>query len=378
MTRGLALAAAAVVATLAGAARADGPVTVTTRAPIVAGNAAGAKQKALGEAWRLGVEQVFARALSEAGVADPAPPLLAEFRAELAKNPRRFVRGYRLLEQGDKDGDVVVAMEVDVDEGALRREIERVRVAAAPRPGEAVVLVLRTSNAPLYGNVATALSVAFAKAGVKTQPWFLADPPDAEVLEQARKVGARAAVVFVASSSADGPVRGTGVRGVRCQVTLRLVSPAGGALGERAASDWAFAVSDEAAGEDCLRRAAAAAVDAVAADLPALAGLAGTRVVQVALNVPEAVALSHVLHAVHRIASVSASEVRRVAGMRVDLRVVTRLDGPALLAALVRELGAAATVKAIETQADRLTLDVRAVTAAAVPPALVPAAGAVP
>jgi hypothetical protein len=327
---------------------------IVVDAPIVAGNAANAKAKALGEAFRQGVERVFVRALAESGVAPdaPLPPGLAALRGTFSTGARRFVRSHRLLESAEVDGNYRVRVVADVDEAALRREIDRARGGgASARP----VLVGVAGPAAAGGSVVGALAALGLKAEVRS----LAEADPAQVRALAGTGGG--AALLVSSSAVDeGNVRGTNAHAVSCRLALRVVS-ASEVGGERIAEKRGFDTRPEAAQTACFQDAARALVTAAAGELApiAAAGAGGARAVRLELDVVEPAAVAPVLRAIRKIGSVSSSEVRRVRVGRVDVRALTRLSGADLAAALRRELGPTFVVNARAAEPDRAELEIR-------------------
>ena len=120
---------------------APGARVATGQAPVVGGNAAGARDRALDEAMRQAVD------LALADLAD-APTRAAQAKAikAIEAKARSFVPRYRTLEEGEANGVYTVRIEAEVDEVALRRKIDRWTsgppVAAPPPPGAPAVLIV--------------------------------------------------------------------------------------------------------------------------------------------------------------------------------------------------------------------------------------------
>src|SRR5450759_3940140 len=100
----------------ASGARAQAPEqserVVRAEAPIVAGNAVNAKKRALADAFRQVVEKAFGELVKDGA---PMPASVAQLKASLANSAQRFVRSYRLIEQGTEGGVMRVMVEADVD-----------------------------------------------------------------------------------------------------------------------------------------------------------------------------------------------------------------------------------------------------------------------
>ena len=93
---------------------------VTGQAPVVGGNAAGARERALDDAIKQAVNQALAAIVDPQTRAAQAKTLKA-----IEAKARSFVPRYRTLEEGEANGVYTVRLEAEVDEAALRRRIER-------------------------------------------------------------------------------------------------------------------------------------------------------------------------------------------------------------------------------------------------------------
>ncbi|HVZ72588.1 MAG TPA: hypothetical protein VHJ20_09455, partial [Polyangia bacterium] len=102
---------------------------VNGQSPVVGGNAAGARERALDDAFRQAIDQALAEWFDPPTRAAQAKPIKA-----LEGRARSYVRRYRALEEGEANGAYVVKLEAEVDEPALRRAAER---WGAPSGGEA-------------------------------------------------------------------------------------------------------------------------------------------------------------------------------------------------------------------------------------------------
>lgn len=336
---------------------------VTAEAPIVAGNAASAKQRALNDAFRQVVERSLASLLAESGTA-AAPSGLGPLKADLPTRARRFVRSYRVIEQGESVGVFRVQLEVEVDEALLRREVDRGRPApSSTAPARPPLTVVKTGLAPLDAQAAQAVAAALGGVGLASR--LEAEPvvelDDAKVRLLAGRSGGRAIVAVVASQTAEGAVRGAGVVATQCRMGIRIFLGGGGAaVAEYSATERAFAPTADKATADCLARVAASVAGQASAALPTSGG-AGTdvRALTLVLNLVEPAALGPVLRALRKIGAVSSSEVRRIVVGQVELRVLTRATPPALVVALTRELGGVLDITLSGSTADTLTLGVQ-------------------
>ena len=144
---------------------------VTAQAPVVGGNAAGARERALEDAIRQAVT------LALADVVDP------QTRAAQAKTikaieakARSFVPRYRTLEEAEVGGMYNVRLEVEVDEIALRRRLERSSAppptTAAPpaRPGGPSLLLVPADPGEATSTFRAQFRKALAASGGTTQP----------------------------------------------------------------------------------------------------------------------------------------------------------------------------------------------------------------
>src|SRR5579862_1069060 len=254
-----ALCSATGVLTLA-AARAEAPPEpvgqpglriVAGQSAVVGGNGAGARERALDEAFRQAIDQSLAALLDVATRAAQARAVKA-----LEARSRTYVRRYRALEEGETNGLYSVRLEVEVDEPALRLAAERWGQAPSPAPSAPVVpgLLLVSTGAPEAGPLLLSALVAL---GARAQP---ADPavtePGAALQAAARASLPRVAFVS-AEATTDGAVRGTTKVAVSCRLVARVVAaPAGLPVSEAAATPRAFADDEAAARTQCLTRAA--------------------------------------------------------------------------------------------------------------------------
>lgn len=328
---------------------------VRAEAPIVAGNAVSAKKRALSDAFRQAVEHAFAEVLKEgAPLPQPWPPGLVQLKASFANAAQKFVRSYRLIEQTSEGGVLKVMVEADVDAVALRREIDRARgnaaVAQSPKVASALLVGGAAHAGPVVLRALSAAGVAAQLSRASAEAQLIAD-------------GARqhAHVLFVAESASDeGAVRGAGQSSVRCSLAARLFTA--GTFGGRPAleqveEDHGFGADSAVARQACVDRTAAALARAVAAKLRAPA--VGASFVTVQLDIADPGAIAVVLQACKRLGAVTAAETRQVTATSAEIRVFTRLGGPALQQSLVRELAGKLAMVPTQTGNQVLTLRVR-------------------
>jgi hypothetical protein len=358
--------AAAIVALAAGRARAEpssaapseaapapGQRIVAGQSAVIGGNGAGARERALDEAFRQAVDQSLAELVD-------APTRAAQARAVKAieARARTYVRRYRALEEGEVNGVYGVRLEVEVDEAALRLAVERwgqSRAVAAPAPVVPGLLLVSGAAA----DAGPLLLSALVALGARAQP---ADPALTDTAA-ALAAAARAALPEVAFVSADatdeGPVRGTTKVAVACRVAARvLAAPAGGAVAAPVATSRAFADAAAAARAQCLTRAAG---DLAARLVPsgAAPSAGDLRTVTVEADVVEPAAVVALLKDVRSIGSVSSAELRRVQPGHAEIRARTRAAAFALAPALARDAAGVLALSNLEVAGDLIRVRAR-------------------
>jgi hypothetical protein len=282
---------------------------------------------------------------------------VAQLKASLANNAQKFIRSYRLIEQTTDGGILRVLVESDVDTVLLRRELERVRGAATSTPSAAppvqpaANLVLVAAPSP----VAEVLGNGLRAGDFKVQAD--ASPAEAQLASAAAKQNAYG--LFVATrATSEGLVRGTGAFSVKCSVRSRLFRPGPqGRPSDRSDEDRGFAADEAGARAACFARVASTHARAVAATLraPSL----GASYVTLQLDIAEPGAVLILLHALRRLGAVTASEVRLVSATMAEIRVFTRIGGPALQRVLVREVGGKLALVPTQASPERLAMQVR-------------------
>ncbi|HEX3696014.1 MAG TPA: hypothetical protein VH374_11550 [Polyangia bacterium] len=325
--------------------------------PVVGGNSAGARERALDEALR----QTVDLALSDIVDAPTRATQAKAIRALMAR-ARGYVRRYRTLEEGESAGTYVIRVEAEVDEPALRRATERWSSAAAspvaPSRTSSLSLLVVSSGAPEAGAATVA---ALGAVGIAAQlgDGSLIDP--ARAVQTAAK-SALGAVAFVSSSLTDeGSVRGPGKESVSCRLGARVVAvPSGQLIAEPTAQPRVFADRAAAARTGCLSRAASELagqlVPLVSSSAPAFADL---RAITVDAAVTEPAAVPALLKSLRGLGAVSAAELRRLSAGRAEIKVQTRLGAAALATALAREATAILDLTAVEPGGDTVRLQAR-------------------
>jgi hypothetical protein len=314
---------------------------VTAEAPIVAGNAVLAKQRALGDAFRQAAERAFAVVLAEGGeTATPLPPALAQLKASFATRGQRFVRSYRVLEQDESAGKLRLQIEAEVDIALLRREMDRVR-GASGGSANGVPAVAEMLPFVVGGGVPSEVRLiavnAFVAAGARAQASTATD--EATLATAAAGQGSHA-VLVAATAAPEGAIRGANRVSVRCELRARVVTApttmGPGPKLDRAEEDRGFAPDETAARMACWERVAQAlARNTVAALKPVPAS---TRYVELTLDLADPSALAAVVQGIKRLGAVAATEVRHVTSQGAEIRLFTRMGGPVIATALAREL----------------------------------------
>ncbi|MFL5306548.1 MAG: hypothetical protein ACJ8F1_15130, partial [Polyangia bacterium] len=280
------------------------------QAPVVGGNAAGARERALDEAIRQAVDQ----ALSE--LVDP-PTRTAQAKAirTLEAKARSFVPRYRTLEEGEANGVYTVRLQAEVDDVALRRRVESWAAGAAPaapagprRPAP-VLSVARADDGTASATFAPAVAAAVASAGSPAR------------LAEGRPDPAAPAAYVAASVTDEGPVRGTAELAAACRGTARF---AGLPLHPLETTARGFAESPADARAACLARLAPQLAAQIAAGLTA-ASPAGADLPTVLIDadVTEPGAVGSLLKTVREVGAVSSADLLRVGGGRVEIRART-------------------------------------------------------
>ena len=329
---------------------------VRAEAPIVAGNAVSAKKRALADAFKQAVERAFAEIMKEGEpLPQPWPEAVVQLKASFASAAQKFVRSYRVIEQKSEGGAVKMMVEADVDSVLLRRELDRARGTAAPTvaPKAASALLVVTSPGTASPVLVRALTALGAPAQAERAQ------SEAQLVANAPKRNAHALFV-VESAQEEGAVRGTLQVSVKCSLAAHLYL-AGGPVGrpvlDQVDEDRGFGATATAAREACAERTAATLARATVARMRASATGASFVTLQLDITDPGAVAL--IFRACKRMGSVTATEVRQVMATSAEMRVFTRMGGPALEQALVRELAGKLAIVPTQTGNDSLALRVR-------------------
>ncbi len=340
-------------------ALAPGARVATGQAPVVGGNAAGARERALDEAMRQAVDLALGDMID-------APTRAAQAKAVKAieAKARSLVPRYRTQEEGEVNGIYSVRIEAEVDEVALRRKIDRwtaSSVGALPPPGIPGLLILPGDR--LEGTTAflASLVTALSPSKVRARGGEAGDPSVAAAAQAAARASFGNAALVSAAVTDEGSVRGTGRVAISCRATARLLAaPSGAPLGERTATARVFTDRADTGHVSCLGRLAHALADQVVATLSASGvGSGDLRVLTVDADVVEPQAISALLKSVRSVGAVSAAELQRVGAGHAQIRVRTRTAAGPLAAALSRDADALITLSDVQTTADAIHLRAR-------------------
>ena len=329
---------------------------VTGSAPVVGGNSAGARERALDDALKQAVSQTLA------AIVDPeARAAQAKTMKALEAKARSFVPRYRTLEDGEANGVYTVRLEAEVDETALRRRLEKGTSVAPPvtpaKIGAPGMLVAAGDKGEGTAAFVTSLVSALASANVRARA---ADPGETSVAAAAQ-AAARAsldqAALVTAEIVPEGMVRGTGRVAIACRANARLVTaPAGSTVAERAATARVF-VDAEKSGDgaaQCRTQLGAELAGRLAGAGPSAAtGASGDlRAVTFDADVVEPAAVPELVKSLRGVGAVSAAELTRVSAGHAEIRVRTRAAPAAVAAALSRSAGMMITLSDVQVSGD--------------------------
>jgi len=349
---------------------------VTGQAPVVGGNAAGARERALDEALKQAVNQALGAIVDPQTRAAQAKTLKA-----IEAKARSFVPRYRAVEEGEANGVYTIRLEAEVDEIMLRRRIEKgtptaplppVTPAKAGAPG---LLVAAADKGEGSAAFVTSLVTALASANVRARAADPGETTAAAAAQVAARASLEQAALVTAEVASEGMVRGTGRVAVACRANVRLVAaPAGGTVAERTATARVFVEADKAddgagqcrtqLGADLAGRLAGAASSGAAAT-PA----GDLRAVTVDADVVEPAAIPELVKSLRGVGAVSAAELTRVSAGRAEIRVRTRAAAAALAGALSRAASPMITLSDVQVSGEtiRARARLRAAAPAAVP-----------
>jgi hypothetical protein len=331
---------------------------VTGQAPVVGGNAAGARERALDDAIKQAVNQALAAIVDPQTRAAQAKALKA-----IEAKARSFVPRYRTLEEGEVSGVYSIRLEAEVDEIALRRKIERGTPPAAAPPatpgktGAPGVLVAAADKADATAAFVPSLVSSLSSASVRARAGEPGETTVAAAAQAAARASLEQAALVTAETLPEGVVRGTGRVSVSCRANVRLVAaPTGSTVAERAATARVFVDADKPGdgAAQCRAQLGADLAGRLAGAAPASGGAAAgdLRSVTVDADVVEPAAVPELVKSLRGVGAVSAAELTRVSAGRAEIRVRTRATPAALAAALSRAAGTMITLSDVQISGD--------------------------
>ena len=334
--------------------------------PIVGGNLASARERALAEAMKQAVGDAVGVVAPDARTTQP------KLVVQVLARARTFVQRYRTREDGEVGrGLYGMKIEADVDELALARAFEKTSASPAPLAAGAPSYLLVASG-PVEAADAVFRALAAGGTRVERAHEVLQPGPAAEL---AAHSGLGAIVFANATTTREGPNRGVGLEAVSCAVAVRLATAgAGAALAEDTRSERSFAEREEDAGKDCLSRAAGVAVRHVIPQTGTGRSPSDLRTIVADVDVVDPGAVLALLKQLRGSGSVSSVDLRRVLPGRAELAVRSRLTAPALAAALGQGSTGPIVLSGVEVSGDLIRMIVRTREVAAPPAAPVPGA----
>lgn len=327
---------------------------VRTEAPIVAGNAVSAKKRALAEAFRQATERAYTELLTQSGVVKETPRL-QQLKSSFASSGQKFIRRYRILEEEEAQGKLLLMVEAEVDSVLLRREMEKTsddRTASIKEQATGPGAPLQVGGRVLPA-FAQQILVSLAAVNVKAEANAAKD--ERALLIASAKANAPA-LYLKPDATNEGMVRGGGQLSIACRVDYRLFTSQG-LKNSGAEVGRGFAPDEATARRACFANLSSRVARGVADSL--LASFSRTPYITLQLDVVEPSVLSHFTAGLKRLGAVTASEVRLVTPTQVEIRVFTRVVGSTLQTLLLRELSNKLTINPIRIEPDRLTLQVR-------------------
>jgi hypothetical protein len=319
-----------------------GARVTTGQAPVVGGNAAGARERALEDAIRQAVDLAINDLIEPQARAAQGKTIRA-----IEAKAHSFIGRYRTLEEGEANGVYTIRVQVEVDRSALQSKIDRGAAPAVPPPPPraavpAIVVLPGDKTPPAF--VAN-LVAALLSAGLRARA---GDP----LAKPSPSPGA----TVTAETVDEGALRGTGRISVACRATARFT---GVSLSERAAAARAFANSADTGRTDCLGRLASALAAEMASALSVAASpSADLPLLTIDADVVEPAAVSALLKSVRSVGAVSAADLVRVGGGHAEIRAHTRSGSAPFAAALSRDADAMLSLS--DVQASGAVIKLRA------------------
>ena len=338
---------------------------VSGQAPVVGGNAAGARERALDDAIKQAVNQALATLVDPQTRAAQAKALKA-----IEAKARSFVPRYRTLEDGEANGVYTIRIEAEVDEIALRRKLEKGTTAVAPpatpaKIGAPGMLVAAADKGEASAAFVPGLVSALASADVRARAGDPGETSASAAAQAASRASLEQAALVTSEVMPEGIVRGTGRVAISCRANVRLVAaPAGSTVAERAATARVFVVAEKASdgAAQCRTQLGAELAGRLAGAAPSGGGAAPAgdlRSVTVDADVTEPAAIPELVKSLRGIGAVSAAELTRVSAGRAEIRVRTRAAPAAVATALSRTASGMITLADVQTSGDTIRARVR-------------------
>ena len=314
------------------------------QAPVVGGNAAGARERALDEAIQQAVDQALAELVDPATRAAQAKAIRT-----LEAKARSFVPRYRTLEEGEVNGVYTVRLQAEVDDVALRRRVES--WTAGPATAGAPSRSASTAVAVLPGDQSTGTltltpSLVAALSGVGTPAR----------LSTGRLDSAAPTAQVTASASDDGPVRGTAEVAAACRADVRFSGLPARPVEVTARGFAENAVDARAA---CFTRLTPLLAAQMASALGAATPAGDLPSVLVDADVTEPAVVPALLKSVREVGVVSGADLLRVGAGHVEIRARTRSAAAPLAAALSRDAAAMISLSGVQVSGDTIRLRAR-------------------
>jgi hypothetical protein len=324
--------------------------TDSAEVAILDGNVVGAKKRALEEAFLHAVERGFSAELIEAGVGTAAlGDDLQKFKATFPTAARRYVRSYRVVQESESNGKLLIRVVATVDRVVLRRQIEKSkeRLAVASADAAKPIQVAVAEGSPEF---AMTLSGALRSSGLLVQVLV----PPLAAANGATRVTLKTVIRH------DGNPRGTGLQATRCQLDATVQSQDGGRIVAVPSSlEWGFGSNVSLADKACLDRLASLAARNVAQSLSAAIAPSARKFLNVVLDIVEPVALERFLQKLPRMGAVGRFELRRIAVGVAEVRIDTNLTPVALGSALAQTMADHLTLATTQSADDSLHLTLR-------------------
>jgi hypothetical protein len=317
---------------------------------IVDGNVVGAKKRALEEAFLRAVDRVYSAELLDAGLSSTTPPVeLQKFRATFATTARRYVRSYRVVQESESNGKLLIRVVAAVDRVFLRRQIEKSRAGTSVSNSETQrPIEIAVTEGP--AELGAAVSGALRSSGLSVQvvPFSPAAAPGSS------RITLKSAV------HRQGDVRGTGLLATQCQLDAALLKADGtNGIVVPTSLEWGFGTQPAAADKACLDRLAALAARHVANSLSDSLSPTSRKFVTAILDIVEPVALERFLQKLPRLGTVSRFELRRITVGVAEVRMETNLTAAALGAALAQSMAEHLTMSTTQSSVDSVHLTLR-------------------